>query len=285
LCILFVSFIFFCVEAEEPVFVLPFNRTLSVGDEGSDVLLLRMLVERCVLSHTPLDEPSFQTFDHDLESDLCSCQKKEGIVIEVECGVADAITTNYLLENFLDRDGYRDWTPSLVPQPFKYKVHIKVCENRSIETTACLFGNESTSPLHTFTVRTRGQEDHNQWGPSGNTPTGLSTFDLNSPEEDPKMFGPYPINRVIRGLAGNAQWVLPWLRDGILMHTGEWEHWDPSKPMPDSHGCIHAHPEDIKTVWQILVNELDVKVHKNTDGKLPYPYEPQGLLSIELATC
>jgi hypothetical protein len=40
-----------------------------------------------------------QTFDHDLESDLCSCQKKEGIVIEVECGVADAITTNYLLED------------------------------------------------------------------------------------------------------------------------------------------------------------------------------------------
>jgi hypothetical protein len=51
--------------------------------------------------------------------------------------------------------------------------------------------------------------------------------------------------------------------------------------MPNSHGCIHGHPDDIKAVWQLLV-ELGVVVRNNTDGALPYPYKPQGLLSVEL---
>ena len=53
-------------------------------------------------------------------------------------------------------------------------------------------------------------------------------------------------------------------------------------PQPNSHGCVHAHPEDIEAVWHILVDQLGVVVHNNTFGKLPYPYKPQGLLSIEL---
>ena len=82
-----------------------------------------------------------------------------------------------------------------------------------------------------------------------------------------------------------------------------------------SHGCIHGHPKDIqcvllawlcaiwltllgcRSVWQILIG-LGVQVRPNTasetrasvvadfccdaqDGKLPYPYVPQGLLSVE----
>lgn len=43
----------------------------------------------------------------------------------------------------------------------------------------------------------------------------------------------------------------------------------------------HAWPESIKTVWQILVNDLGVVVNPNTNGALPYPYKPQGLLSIQ----
>jgi hypothetical protein len=33
-------------------------------------------------------------------------------------------------------------------------------------------------------------------------------------------------------------------------------------------------------IWQILVH-LGVEVRNNTFGKLPYPYKPQGLISIE----
>lgn len=48
----------------------------------------------------------------------------------------------------------------------------------------------------------------------------------------------------------------------------------------DSDGCIHVHPDDLKTIDQIL-KKLGVIERQNTFGKLPYPYKPQGLLSIE----
>jgi hypothetical protein len=53
-------------------------------------------------------------------------------------------------------------------------------------------------------------------------------------------------------------------------------------PMPNSDGCVHGHPNDIYMVWQILTLDLGVQVRNNTDGKLPYPYVPQGLVSVEL---
>lgn len=33
-------------------------------------------------------------------------------------------------------------------------------------------------------------------------------------------------------------------------------------------------------IWQILIR-IGVEVRNNTNGKLPYPYKPQGLISIE----
>lgn len=77
---------------------------------------------------------------------------------------------------------------------------------------------------------------------------------------------------------------MPTLRDGILLHTGEWSQysdWKPPMPMPNSAGCIHAYPDSILRVWKLLVAE-GVTVHPNTGGKLPYPYKPQGLVSVEL---
>jgi len=47
-----------------------------------------------------------------------------------------------------------------------------------------------------------------------------------------------------------------------------------------SNGCIHVHPDDLEAIDKIL-KELGVKVRQNTYGKLPYPYQPQGLLSVE----
>lgn len=40
-------------------------------------------------------------------------------------------------------------------------------------------------------------------------------------------------------------------------------------------------PASIESVWNILVGKLGVEVRPNTDGALPYPYRPQGLLSVE----
>jgi hypothetical protein len=39
----------------------------------------------------------------------------------------------------------------------------------------------------------------------GNTITGLVEIDLNSAEPNPAVYGPWPINRIVRGLEGNAQ--------------------------------------------------------------------------------
>lgn len=86
----------------------------------------------------------------------------------------------------------------------------------------------------------------NQFSTDGNTPTGLSEIDLNSPESPSKLYGPYPVTRFVRGLRGNAQFLFapssgsksseggcssvralresveaP-IRSGILVHTGAW---------------------------------------------------------------
>lgn len=187
-------------------------------------------------------------------------------------------------------DGWKDPGGPL-PNGALYKVYIPVFRNRSIETAGFLMDTHGVT-RHVFQCRTHGQnqangEPLNEWSSDGATPTGLSMFDLNSPEPDPKSFGPYPVNRAAYGLEGNFKDICTdssdtVIRRGILLHTGEWQGWAPPMPMPNSHGCIHAHPDDIKAIWQILTNDLGVVVRNNTFGALPYPYKPQGLLSVEL---
>ena len=203
-------------------------------------------------------------------------------------GMVDMTTANSLLDCCL-YDFYKD-EPMTYPPNVLYKVYIPVHANRSIETNGTLYavshGGKVLTPLYTWKTHTHGQNDPVTGAPlncladDGATPTGLMTFDLNSPETDPVSFGPYPVNRAVQGLKGNA-FVISNIRDGILMHTGEWPDWNPSKEMPNSHGCIHCHPNAIKTIWHILTEQLGVIVHNNTFGKLPYPYIPQGILSIE----
>jgi hypothetical protein len=185
-------------------------------------------------------------------------------------------------------------------------VHIPVHVNRSRETLATLYDGAGNT-LHTFRhahlparcprplaanrrVRTHGNDiyGNNTWpsfndtdpgvnvfGANGNTPTGISSFDLNSPEDEPRLFGPYPVNRFVNGALGNQAFLISNVRDGMcvpgagwraggrrvtgraarsLMHTGEWPApWNTSMDMPNSDGCVHGHPEDIKRVWQLLV--------------------------------
>ena len=126
----------------------------------------------------------------------------------------------------------------------------------------------------------------NSFTPDGSTPTGLSALDLNSPEECAEcadLYGPYPVNRLVRGLAGNAGFLLPAMRNGILLRTGGWANhsgWTPDQPMPNSAGCVHAHPDDVHTIWRLLVERCGVEVRNNTGGQLPYPFQPQGLVAV-----
>ena len=79
--------------------------------------------------------------------------------------------------------------------------------------------------------------------------------------------------------------VLPNIRDGLLLHTGNWTtdayNWTPAEDMPNSSGCIHAHPADIEAIWQKLV-ALGVVVNDNTFSGKNYPYKAQGVGVIEL---
>jgi len=275
------SFVFVVFAADTVFWTAPFYRTLSLQNpplNGDDVTIAQSLLARSPFVKNVTVSGIFTA--NTLQA-VGSFQKGNNLTVS---GALDMPSSNLLLQLHI-RDGYKDPKPSYVPPGVLYKVYIPVYANRSIETTATLYNNLGQS-LWTFTVRTQGQADNNtgldmnELADSGSTPTGLSTFDLNSPENDPIDYGPYPVNREVTGLAGNAAIVISNIRDGILMHTGEWSGWQPPMPMPRSHGCVHGWPMDIERVWQILIAN-GVQVRNNTFGHLPYPYTPQGLISIE----
>jgi hypothetical protein len=118
----------------------------------------------------------------------------------------------------------------------------------------------------------------------GMTPTGLIEIDPNSPEGNASLYGPYPITRFVSGLQGNAAFLLPQYRNGILIHTGEWgnfSNWKPPEAMPDSAGCVHTYSNDVARIWHEAVL-LGAIVRNNTNGQTPYPYKCQGLASVFL---
>lgn len=193
-------------------------------------------------------------------------------------------------------DGYVDDGQSANATGHLYKIVVPVHRNRSIESVGTLYAANGTA-VFTFHARLHGYNSDGvarpwpnfnnsdaglpQFAPNGDTPTGLIEADLNTPEDNPKLYGPYNVNRAVQGLRGNALYLIPDFRDGILLHTGEWPGWHAPMSMPNSEGCIHAWPQEIDTIAKTL-KALGVVAHKNTNGKLPYPYRPQGLLSIYL---
>jgi hypothetical protein len=270
----------------DAVFTPPFSRALSVQSplmRGKDVVLLQQLLAR--FSDPPSPVTDLSAFTNATESWVAKFQAALGGTPD-PVGVAGASTTAAVLAR-LNRDYY---SPSFgpghpLPSGFKYAVLVPVLANRSVETMASLLDADGNVNF-TFRVRAHGHDfpagsgqQLNQFGSSGATPTGLSMFDLNSPESNPKLYGPYPVNRATVGLEGNAALLLPTMRNGILMHTGEWPGWQPGDPFPNSAGCIHAAPASIERVWKTLV-DWGVKVMPNTNGVLPYPYNAQGLLAV-----
>jgi hypothetical protein len=271
---------------------LPFTRVLQLTTplmNGDDVFILQNLIVRSGMTLN-----ASRNYDVPTANVVKQYQNVNGLPAT---GILDAATATSVLAQ-LSSDGYKDDGIAPAEKGFKYKVYLPVYRNRSIETTASLIAGNGTV-LYQFTARAHGSDTYpappwpafnnccpglNVFSDDGDTPTGLSLFDLNSPEDNSTEFGPYPINRAVQGIEGNAAFLIPNIRDGLLLHTGAWQNysnWVPGLPMPNSLGCIHAYPDSIKTVWQILTNDLGVIVNPNTDGQLPYPYVPQGLLSIE----
>lgn len=267
-------------------FPAPFSKVLSLENppmEGKDVVILQNLLLRSPFVR-PIEKSG--VYDRETSEAVASYQKGNGLPSN---GIFNTTTASLVLKQLM-YDGYKD--DHTVPSGYKFKVHIPVYKDRTIETIGTLY-DSNNKVMYTFRARCHGAMDAtgkeiNQLTRDGNTPTGLVTFDLNSPEPNLKSFGPYPVIRAVKGLKGNAaigknkdDTFLSDYRSGILLHTGEWDHWNPSEPMPNSLGCIHVHPTDLHTIDDILVHKLGVVVHKNPFGENPYPYVPQGILSIE----
>lgn len=278
---------------------LPWTRELSLASpamEGTDVSITQYLLLRDPAS-AGLGQVS-GTFDAGTFSAVSAFQKAHALP---STGVVDTATAQQLLD-LCSNDGVKDTGFTAASMGYKYKLHIPVHVNRSVETKATLFDANNVA-MHTFTVRAHGHRDNDegsaawpdfgdgdigltQFAGSGDTTTGVIEVDLNSAEPNPQLYGPWPVNRFVRGLEGNAKFLLPDIRDGQLLHTGNWsspeQPWDNSMPMPNSAGCLHAHPEDVERVFKILTTQLGVTVNNNPFSGKNYPFKPQGIAVVEL---
>ncbi|EGD73051.1 hypothetical protein PTSG_04764 [Salpingoeca rosetta] len=205
----------------------PFSRSLKKGDSGNDVGIYQFLVFRALNLTFPINN-KFDTATVDATRTLQRNNKLE-VTGEMNLGTAKFVM------NKLTRDHYVDDGKTAESQGYKYKVVIDVHRNRSIESIGKLYAGNGTL-LFTFPARLHGWDacdcekpwpDFNNsddgltsFASDGNTPTGLMEFDLNSPEPVPRLYGPYPVNRAVMGLKGNAKFLIPNVRNGILMHTG-----------------------------------------------------------------
>lgn len=276
----------------------PFTRELKVTTPymtGSDVKIAQTLLNR-----DQSVKPAVPTSGIYDEATAKGCSEFQTVIGEKSTGTLDSATAQKLLDIHTD-DNFKDNGFTAASMGYLYKFHIPVVNNRSIETYATLFDKDNNEMLK-FRVRTHGKRGDGtstawpdfgngdvgltQFASSGNTITGLVEVDLNSPEPDPDLYGPYPITRLVRGLDGNALLMQPNIRDGLLIHTGNWstttQPWDPSMDMPNSSGCIHAHPDDVKQIYEILTQKLGVIVNDNTFSGKNYPYKCQGIAVVEL---
>ena len=288
---------------------LPFSRELLAATPpltGPDVTILQNLLLRAECNYSA---PT-GVYDAPTGGAVACFQRQRTLNAS---GAVDNATAWHLLEALGD-DGWQDDGRSAADLgDFLYKVLLPVHRNRSVETTATLLDAHNNVLLQ-FPARAHGHDvdaagqridgiawpdltddgcPHasarqscvglNTFSSSGATPTGLVEIDLNSPESSPELYGPYPVNRFVRGLSGNAAILLPAIRNGILIHSGQWANhssWKPGAPMPNSAGCVHSYLPDIQRIAELLVHRCAVAIRPNTDGKLPYPYKPQGVAAV-----
>jgi peptidoglycan hydrolase-like protein with peptidoglycan-binding domain len=275
---------------------LPWTRELYITSplmKGNDVLIAQTLLMRDA-AVSPITADGY--YGNDSAGATSSFQKAHGLQAT---GTLDATTAQLLLD-LHSADGYVDNGFTAASLGYKYKLHLPVYLNRSVESVATLF-DANNKILIQFRTRSHGHRDDGSEGPwpdfgngdvglnqftsGGNTVTGLYEVDLNTPEPDPTLYGPYNVNRLVRGLEGNALLLTPNIRDGLLFHTGDWstssDPWTPSEDMPNSSGCVHGHPNDIKQVAEELA-KIGVVANPNPFSGKNYPYKPQGIAVVEL---
>lgn len=276
----------------------PFLREFAYNSqtyvEGKDVFILQHLLNRWD------QKPNIAiTGKYDSKTSTAVKNYKAARGITPADAKFDKATATQVVADFL-LDNYKDNGIKAADLGLKFKVYIPVYQNRSIETTATLF-DANNNVLHKFRARTRAHTVYgdepwpafddatsglNELTGWGQTPSGLHLIDINTPEPESvkHLYGKWNVLRSVRGLEGNAEIAIPYIRNGILMHTGEWaEHsdWTPEKNMPNSSGCVHIHPADQEIVTKHLT-AMGLPAHVNPFGQLPYPYPVQGLLSVEV---
>jgi hypothetical protein len=194
----------------------PFTRELKVTKPymtGNDVLICQTLVKR-----DESVDPKFTADGVYGDDSAKAVSAFQGSIGLKATGVFDEATANKLLELHSD-DGVTDSGFTAESMGYLYKFHIPVHKNRSVETASTLYDAKGKVMLK-FTARTHGKRGDgttaawpdfgngdvglSEFASSGNTVTGLVEIDLNSPEPDPDVYGPWPINRIVRGLDGNA---------------------------------------------------------------------------------
>ena len=275
---------------------LPFTRELELTSpfmSGNDVIIAQNLLIRdnAVDSHLDCDG-TYGSLSAEATSAFQNANKL------IDTGILNEETAQLLLD-LHSNDNYKDNGFTAASMGYLYKLHIPVYSNRSIETEATLYDSENNI-LMQFIVRSHGHRNDgssepwpdygngdvglNEFTSNGATVTGLIEIDLNSPEPTPSMYGPWPVNRFVAGLQGNSAFLQPNIRDGILLHTGNWTtdtvDWDNSMAMPDSSGCVHGHPNDVERVYRELI-KIGVEIHDNTFSGKDYPYKPQGIAVVE----
>jgi hypothetical protein len=226
--------------------------------QGSDVIVLQNLIIRSPYVNSSLSLNGI--YDQATEQAVAAFQQGNQLTTD-PTGVFGPTTANELLE-LHSCDGYKDrgLPASYYGSQYLYKLYFQVVNNRSVESVGALYDANNVL-LHQFTIRTHGWDNAtanppwpywsntiglNMFTSNGNTPTGLAGADLNSPESgDVAQYGPFPVNRMIDGIEGNAKFILnetaP-LRTGILLHTGAWRvfgGWTIDELMPNSEGVYY----------------------------------------------
>jgi hypothetical protein len=217
----------------------PFYRALYVTSpymKGDDVTIAQSLLKRDSAVDQSLEVDG--VYGEESSKATASFQAAHSLP---NTGVLDCASAQLLMD-LHSEDNYKDSGFTAASMGYLYKFHIPVYTNRSIETYATLFDKDNNVMLK-FKVRAHGHRDDGSAAPwpdygdgdigyteygsdgkpiwwlcsslshfyhfrsfcdAGNTVTGLIEMDLNSPEPDPQSYGPWPVNRFVHGLDGNA---------------------------------------------------------------------------------
>jgi hypothetical protein len=282
---------------------LPFTQEISVTNPvtcNNQVGILQNLLVRSdkVRALTASDSEFNACYDAKTSAAVTEFQRannlnnKPGVLDEA---TAIKVITDLLYDKYVD-GGY--W-----PNQYQWKVHVPVYKNRDLDTVSKFsirpdMRNPNKVVDLYIMAKTAGQYltkrqpqsgNTNDLSPNGATPSGLMTIDFVTPNMDLLGFGPWPINRVLRGLKGNAaikfnlngnkKTFVPHVRNGVYYHTGYWGGWRTVRQeMPVSHGCVHVHPAGIKHVYDTLMyyGIRPTSLYQNRG------FLERGLLSVEV---